>query len=175
MPRIVLLVLCGWVIATGLVGVQVLLTARGIDQAHADAFRRGGSVIVIDLPISVLWWAQQLLIFGLVLVGMSWAVAFVGKGFRRASTVLVVTLFSVGFLSLGASRAPVLDEWWQPVTGQDVGSAQGLTDYLAQDQRASGSLVLLAAACGVALWIIAQRRRLGDTVSDARVLSDTTA
>ena len=160
-----------WVLAVFLEAVRVLVTSRTAEDSIRET--QGSGTPDIHGPSSMLTQIRPLLILGLLLVAVAWRSAFGGRGLYRQPTVLVAAplLFVTAFVALWFCDAPVHEGWWAvPDSGSGLMSATAL-HRLTQDQWATGSIVLFAAAAGIVLWIIAFRQRAEVVVVDSRTES----
>ncbi len=104
------------------------------------------------------WLARGLMLLCLVVIAGTWAIAFVGRGFSRRSTVGVVALFLAAFVAVWICTKPVNDEWWSHGELRQVSANAVILDSLARDRRAEAAILLLAVFATCGLLAIAVRR-----------------
>ena len=134
------------------------------EQAAIDQAQRQGTVVPVlsGADTTPGWLALALALLGLTLVGIAllWAVTFADRGFQGASTASVVALFVVAFGAVALADSPTRFVWWEPSPGTYT-SLNDLWAFIGREARAAGAFLLLGAAMGTVLVLIARSRRPG--------------
>jgi hypothetical protein len=143
-------------------GVAIWLFATAARPLREIPAGQPGSVPGVNTLVSDLfplaWLARGLLLLGLIMIGISWAIAFAGRGFSRKGTVGVAALFLFSFVAVWVCTKPVNDEWWSQGELHQVGAHEIVLDSLARDRRAEAVILLLAvlATCGLLAIAVAR-------------------
>lgn len=116
----------------------------------------GGALLAAPSVVAGL--ASWLLLAALLVVAVAWAVAFVGRGFSRPSTLGVVGLFLVALVAVLTCTRPVTDAWWSHGGVRPLGANAFAAVSWAQDSRAAGAILLVAVMGACGLLAIALRR-----------------
>jgi len=148
-----------WTIAVGAVGVLVLVAAERAGQVIFVAHQT--AVVGRPTTITVRWFqlhpAVELLTVGLAVICAAGVGALAGRGLSGRAWAKVVALVVLAFAAVLQSGTPVVDRWWQPAPGQNVGQDAALGHWWVHEHQASGILLLVAAAIGVYLLAITAR------------------
>ncbi len=153
---VVLILVAAWTLATALLGVVVLVHAGDEEREVLQAIASGAT----GSAISTIQVGQQLTLLVLIYVGIMvlWAAVFAGRRTPRRNSAATSVVMVVAFVCLYLNDTPVNHQWWQPgPTDHQSGPFAGL-HFFTWDRQASAGLILLAAASGVVLFVLARRR-----------------